>query len=221
MRGKLDTVIYVATAPIRLFGRSRWFRIALGAASIAGLCFAATLWALDRFLPADSKVETAMAPLQPPPPLQAVTSSSYVIAPVAVALAAIQRSMDAAAPRELAGKNNNPVNSLLSKADIGITITRGAMTVSGQPNELAINAPLNGTLRLTGQIAAQAGNLTSSITGLLDKSIAKDVGLLTGKVLDQRAELHGQVVVHSRPALTANWRLEPNPPPRFAFDPRR
>ena len=210
MRGRFDTVIYIATAPIRLFGRSRWFRIALGAASIAGLCFAATLWALDRFLPADSKVETAMAPLQPPPPLQAVTSSSYVIAPVAVALAAIQRSMDAAAPRELAGKNNNPVNSLLSKADIGITITRGAMTVSGQPNELAINAPLNGTLRLTGQIAAQAGNLTSSITGLLDKSIAKDVGLLTGKVLDQRAELHGQVVVHSRPALTANWRLEPN-----------
>jgi hypothetical protein len=97
MRGRFDTVIYIATAPIRLFGRSRWFRIALGAASIAGLCFAATLWALDRFLPADSKVETAMAPLQPPPPLQAVTSSSYVIAPVAVALAAIQRSMDAAA----------------------------------------------------------------------------------------------------------------------------
>jgi hypothetical protein len=210
MRGKLDKLIYVATALIRLFGRSRRFRIALGAASIAGVCFAATLWALDRFLPADSEVETAMATLQPPPPLQAVTRSSYVIAPVAVALAAIQRSMDAAAPRELAGKNDNPVSSLLSKADIGITIARGAMTVSGQPNELAISVPLNGTLRLTGQIAAQAGNLTSSITGLLDKSIAKDVGLLTGKVLDQRAELHGQVVVHSRPALTANWRLEPN-----------
>ena len=84
------------------------------------------------------------------------------------------------------------------------------MTVSGQPNELAMSVPLNGTLRLTGQIATQAGNLTSSITGLLDEWIAKDVGLLTGKVLDQRAELHGQVVVHSRPALTANWRLEPN-----------
>jgi Domain of unknown function (DUF4403) len=210
MRGKLDTVIYVATTPIRLFGRSRRFRIALGAACIAGVCFAATLWALDRFLPADSGVETAIATLQPPPPLQAVTRSSYVIAPVAVALAAIQRSMDAAAPRELAGKNDNPVSSLLSKADIGITIARGAMTVSGQPNELAISAPLNGTLRVTGQIAAQAGNLTSSITSLLDKSIGKDVGLLTGKVLDQPAELHGQVVVHSRPALSANWRLEPN-----------
>ena len=173
MRGKLDTVIYVATAPIRLFGRSRWFGIALGAASITGICFAATLWALGRFLPADSEVETAMATLQPPPPLQAVTRSSYVIVPIAVSLAAIERSMDAATPRELTGKNDNPVSSLLSKADIGITIARGAMTVSGQPNELAISVPLNGTLRLTGQIATQAGNLTSSITGLLDKSIAK------------------------------------------------
>ena len=57
-------------------------------------------------------------------PAETVTRSSYVIVPVVVALAAIQRSMDAAAPRELAGKNDNPVSSLLSKADIGITITR-------------------------------------------------------------------------------------------------
>ena len=40
--------------------------------------------------------------------------------------------------------------------------------------------------------------------------IGKDVGKLTSQVLDQRAELRGKVVVHSRPALTANWRLEPN-----------
>ena len=29
-------------------------------------------------------------------------------------------------------------------------------------------------------------------------------------MLDQRADVRGQVTVHSRPALTANWRLEPN-----------
>ena len=45
-----------------------------------------------------------------------------MIAPVAVALTAIRASLDAAAPRELAGKNDNPVSSLLSKADIGITV---------------------------------------------------------------------------------------------------
>ena len=71
-----------------------------------------------------------MASRAPLPPLPPVTRASHVIAPVAVALAAIQRSMDAAAPRELAGKNDNPVSSLLSKADIGITVARGAMAVS-------------------------------------------------------------------------------------------
>jgi hypothetical protein len=210
MRGNLDTVVYYATAPIRLLGRSRGFRLAFGAACVAAVFFAATMWALDRFLPADSGLETAIAVLQPPPPLQAVTRSSYVIAPVAVALTAIRSSMDAAAPRELAGKNDNAVSSLLSKADIGITVARGARAVSGQPNKLSISTPINGTLRVTGQIATQAGNVTGSITGLLDRSIGKDVGKLTSKVLDQRAELHGNVVAHSRPALAANWRLEPN-----------
>ncbi len=210
MRGKLDTVIYFATAPIRLFARVRWFRIALGGACIVGAFFAATLWALDRLFPTDGGLDTAIATLQPPPPLQAVTRSSYVIAPVVVALSAIQRSMDAAAPRELAGKNDNPVSSLLSKADIGITVERGAMTVSGKPNELAIATPLTGTLRITGQVAGVAGNLTSTVTGLLDSGLGKSVGKLTNQVLDQRAELRGQVVVHSTPALTANWRLEPN-----------
>ena len=148
--------------------------------------------------------------MNPPPPLQAVTRSSYVIAPVAIALSAIRSRLDAGAPRELAGKNDNAVSSLLSKADIGITVARGALVMTGQPNDLAVTTPLNGTLRVTGQIATQAGNLTSSITGLLDKSISKDVGKLTSKVLDQRAEVRGNVVVHARPALTANWRLEPN-----------
>jgi len=212
MRGKLDTVFYLASAPLRMFGRSRRFRLAIGAACIVVAFFAATLWALNRLMPADSGVETARVILQPSPlpPLQPVTRSSHVIAPVAVALTAIRRSMDAAAPRELAGKNDNAVSSLLSKADIGITVARGPMVVNGQPNDLAIVTPITGTLRVTGQIATQAGNLTGGITSLLDSSIGKSIGNLTSKVLDERAELRGNVVVHSRPALTANWRLEPN-----------
>jgi hypothetical protein len=206
----LDEAIYYAALPARLFGRSRGFRIAFGAVCIVGTFFAITLWALDRYFPEDSGIETALTIMNPPPPLQAITRSSYVIAPVAVALSAIQSKLDAAAPRELAGKNDNPVSSLLSKADIGITAGRGPLVMTGQANDLAITTPLNGTLRVTGQIATQAGNLTSTITGLLDKSISKDVGKLTSKVLDQRAEVRGNVVVHARPALTANWRLEPN-----------
>lgn len=217
MQGALDKTLYYLAAPIRLFGRSALFRWALTGICVIGVCFAGTLWLLQRFMPVDTGLDTALAIMNPPPPLQDVTRSSYVIAPVAIALAAIQRNMDAAAPRELAGKNDNPVSAVLSQADIGITVARGAMAVSGQPNELAISTPINGTLRVTGQIATQAGNLTGSVLGFVDRSIGSDVGKLTSKVLDQRAELRGQVVVRSRPAITANWRLEPNLTPQIAL----
>jgi Domain of unknown function (DUF4403) len=207
MRGLLDTMLYYAAAPVRLFGRSTTFRLALGAVALVAIFFAGTLWVLDTYFPEGGASPVALPKL---PPLQPMTRSSYVIAPVAIALSAIGRSMDAAAPRQLTDNNSNPVSSLLSKADIGLTAQRGAMTVSGRPNELAITTPISGSLRITGQIATQAGNLTGAITGLLNSGVGKTVGQLTGKVLDQRADVRGQVIVHSKPALTANWRLEPN-----------
>jgi len=209
MRGMLDTMLFYATAPIRLFGRSPAFRLALGGALIVALFFAATLWALDRFFP-ETESRAALAKLPPLPPLQPVTRASYVIAPVAIAIAAINRALDATAPRDLVGKNDNPVSGLLSKADIGITVARGTMSMTGKPNELTVTTPLTGTLHITGQIATQAGNIAGSITGLLDSTIGQTVGKLTSTVLDQHAEVRGQAVVRSRPELTANWRLEPN-----------
>jgi hypothetical protein len=209
MSRRLD-IIYYATAPIRLFGRSRRFRLLFGALVLLAVCFEATLWALDRFFPPASDAKQAVAKLPKLPPLQPVTRASYVIAPVAVALTAIHESLDAGAPRELAGKNDNPVSSLLSKADIGITISRGTMSVTGKPNELTVTTPLTGNLKITGQIATQAGNLAGTITGLLNSDIGKSVGQITSKVLDQNAEVRGQVIVHAKPAITADWRLAPN-----------
>jgi hypothetical protein len=206
----LDTVIYYATAPIRLFGRSAVFRIGLVVVLALGGSFYATLWALNRFMPATPKASPALAKLAPLPNLPPVTRASYVIAPVAVALSAIRANLDAAAPRELMGQNKNPVSSLLSKADIGITVARGPLTVNGAPNDLAIGAPLNSTLKVTGQIAGVAGNVTGSITSLLDTGLGKSLGNLTTKVLDQRADVRGQVTMHSRPAITSDWRVEPN-----------
>jgi len=206
----LDTVIYYATAPIRLLGRSAVFRIGLVVVLALGGSFYATLWALNRFMPATPKASPALAKLTPLPNLPPVTRASYVIAPVAVALSAIRANLDAAAPRELMGQNKNPVSSLLSKADIGITVARGPLTVNGAPNDLAIGAPLNSTLKVTGQIAGVAGNVTGSITSLLDTGLGKSLGNLTTKVLDQRADVRGQVTMHSRPAITSDWRVEPN-----------
>ena len=36
------------------------------------------------------------------------------------------------------------------------------------------------------------------------------MGNLTGRALDQRADVRGNVTINARPALLPNWRLEPN-----------
>lgn len=210
MRRFADDLIYYATAPLRLFGRSRAVRIGVAAVVIVGVFFAVTLWALDRIFPPDNGAREVLAKLPKPTLLPPVTRTSYVIAPVAVSLVAIRQSLDNAAPRDFSGKNDNPVSKLLSKADIGVTLSRGTITVAGAPNELTVNAPLNGTLKVTGQLATQAGNLTNSLAGLIDQSLGKQLGNITGQVLNQNAEIRGNVVVKSKPALKANWRLEPN-----------
>src|SRR5664279_1876886 len=122
MNGMFDRTIYVVTAPVRLFGRSRRFRLLVGAVGVVALFFVATLWALDRFLPADDDAKRAVANLPAPPPLQPVRRASYVIAPVAISLAAIGRSLDAAAPRDLVGKSDNPVSNLLAVSYTHLTL---------------------------------------------------------------------------------------------------
>lgn len=209
MRGLLDQIIYFATAPIRLFGRSRVFRLLLVAIVVLGGSFMAANWALDYFLP-ESETKQVLAKVPAPPPLPPIARASQVIAPVAIPLTLIRQSLDNTTPRDLTGKNDNPVSGLLSKADIGISIARGPMAVAGKPNEITVTTPLNGTLSITGQLATQAGNLAGTITGLLGQSLGRDVGNVAGNALNQRAEIRGQVVVRSKPGITANWRLEPN-----------
>jgi hypothetical protein len=177
--------------------------------AIVVVFFAGTLLALNTFFP-DSTLSDKRPALAALPPLQPVTRTSYVIAPVAVAAHAIRDAMDAAAPRSLTGRRDNPLSEILGKADIGWTISRGPLAVAGGPAGLTISTPLNGTLRATGQIANQAGNLTGAITGLVGGDIGRNIGGLTTRVLDQRADIRGTAVVTSRPALQPNWRIEPN-----------
>jgi hypothetical protein len=144
------------------------------------------------------------------PPLQPVTRTSVVIAPAAVALSAIRDVMEAQAPRDLAGKRENPLGQLLQNAELGWTITRGPLALTGRPEGLAVVAPLNGTFRLTGQIGSQVGNLTSQLGGLLGGQVGEQLGGLTGRMLDQRADVRGNVTMNVRPSILPNWRLEPN-----------
>jgi len=218
----VDTIIYYATAPIRAFGRSRYVRWGVAAACVVALFFSVTLWALNRLVPADSGLPEALAILQPTKPLQPVTRASHVIAPVAVTLTAIGQSLDATAPREFAGKNDNPVTQLLGKAEIGLTVARGTMAASGQPGTLTITTPLNGSIRITGQVGNTAGKTAGGIGGAIGGllgggAVGKQIEDLAVKSLDQRSDFRGNVVVTSRPQITPSWRIEPNLTGRLDF----
>ena len=59
-----------------------------------------------------------------------------VIAPVAVSHTAIRDALEVAAPRNLAGKRENPLSQALGKLDIGWTLTRTPLTVAGRQRRL-------------------------------------------------------------------------------------
>lgn len=167
-------------------------------------------WALETYAPNDAGLKQALARLPAPPPLPSVTRTSYVIAPIAIALDAVRQSLEAATPRELAGKGDNPASRLLSQADMNIALSRGQLKVSGKANELIIDAPLSGSIQLAGRLATQAGNLSGTLAGLIGGDLGRQVGNVTTQMVSQRAELRGTVTVRAKPAITAQWRLEPN-----------
>src|SRR4029078_4267249 len=205
----LDTFIYYATAPIRVFGRSRYFRWGLAAACVAGLLFVASLWAINSLLPPpDSGLPDALAIMKPPPPLQPVTRASHLIAPVTVSLPSTSHPLDTAAPREFAGKNDNPVTQLLGQAEIGLTVSRGTIYATGQSTTLTIMTPLNGSIRITGQIGNAAGKVVGGIGGAIGGligggNVGKQIDNLAQKTLHPRPDFCGNVIVTSPAELTS------------------
>jgi hypothetical protein len=181
-------------------------RIAVGAVVLVA-SFAGALWALAAFSPGGGTRRPALAAMPPLPP---ATRTSTITAPIAVALGAIRDVMEQNAPRELSGKRDNPLTQLLGKADIGWTLARGPFTVVGRAEGLVIATALNGTLRVTGQIANQAGSVGGALGNLISSDVGSKLQGLTGKTLDQRADLRGNVTVTARPVIGANWRIEPN-----------
>ena len=76
--------------------------------------------------------------------------------------------------------------------------------------------PLNGNIRITGQIGNAAGKVAGGIGGAIGGligggNVGKQIDNLAQKTLDQRADFRGNVIVTSRPQLTSAWRIEPNP----------
>jgi hypothetical protein len=191
-------------------------RRALVGILIVGAFFGGTLWILESFFPQNSMADRRPM-LITLPRLMPVTRNSVIVAPVAVANLAIRDAMEAHAPRALNGKRDNPLSDLLGKADIGWNVTRGPLAVAGTPSGLAISTTLNGSLRVVGQVANQTGNLAGAVSGLLGDSVGRDVQKLTTRMLDQRADIRGNVTVTAQPALSTNWRIEPHLAGRVAL----
>jgi hypothetical protein len=186
--------------------------IAVVALVVVAASFGATLWVMDAFFPqVDNSTKPALAELPPLPP---TSRPSLVIAPVAISLNAIRTALDAAAPRDFTGKSNNPVSQLLGKAEIGLQVGRGPIAVTGQPELLTATVPINGSLQISGEVGNQAGKVVGGVGGalgnLLGGKVGQEVGQLLGKAINQQAAIAGNVVVNSKPALTSNWRLQPN-----------
>ena len=181
------------------------------AALVVVVAFGAGLLAMNWLSPSAPERRPQLADS---PPLKPATRTSVVVAPTAIALTAIRDALEAQAPRDLSGSRENPVGQLLQNAELGWTMSRGALAIAGRPEGLTVAAPLTGTFRLTGQIGAQVGNQLDSITGvlgaLLKDQIGKQGGSLTGRALDQRADVRGNILLAARPALTPDWRLDPN-----------
>ena len=160
-------------------------------------------WVWPRAVPAP-----VLAELPPLPPTSRVSS---IIVPVSVAISAIRDAADRAAPRNFAGKADNPVSQVLQNADIGWTASRGPIQASGAQDVLSLAMPLTGKLNVTGSLSSKAtGAIGDALGGLVGSNAAKQIGSINIKSLNASAEIKGNVTFTSRPKFSQAWHLEPN-----------
>ena len=77
-----------------------------------------------------------------------------------------------AAPRNLTGKRDNPAPRALQRR---YRLDHGARPArrDGRPEGLAISTLLTGTLHVTGQIAAQVGNIGGALGNILNQNLGQ------------------------------------------------
>ena len=181
--------------------------ILIGVAVLAASLFI-SLKAMDMMAP---RATNSAPPVAQLPPLPPASKSSIVIAPVAIALSAIREQAERAAPRNFAGKADNPISQILENADIGWSAVRGPMAANGEKDVLTISTALTGKLNVTGSLSSKAtGALGDALGSVLGGDAAKRIGAVNIKNLNASAEIKGNVIVTSRPKLAAAWYLEPN-----------
>jgi hypothetical protein len=178
------------------------------AIAVIVVSFFVSLKAMDWLSP---RAAIAPPPLTQLPPLPPAARNSSIIAPVSVALSAIRDAADRTAPRDFAGKADNPVSQVLQNADIGWTASRGPIAATGAQDVLSLSTALTGKLNVTGSLSSKAtGAVGDAIGGLLGGNLGKQIGSVNIKALNASAEIKGGVTFTSRPKIAASWHLEPN-----------
>ncbi|KRR18858.1 DUF4403 family protein [Bradyrhizobium retamae] len=178
------------------------------ALAVLVVSFAISLKVMDFVAPRATNSAPALAELPPLPP---AARASTVMAPIAVALSAIRDAADRGAPRNFAGKADNPISQILQNADIGWTASRGSISATGAQDVLSLVTPLTGTLNVTGSLSAKAtGAVGEALGSLLGGNVSKQIGSVNIKNLNASAEIKGNVVISARPQIATNWRVEPN-----------
>ncbi len=172
----------------------------------------ATVFAIRALWP--SQVVQSPVALTPLPPLKPLTGTSTVLAPTAISLAAIRESLDARAPRDFSGTPQNPLGKLLANTQLKLAVSRGPLSVAGQPGVLVVTTPLTGSFEALGTFSGAAGSGLSAVGGalgsLLGGNVGQQVESLAGKAFDQHTNIQGTVTTTARPTISPNWRLAPN-----------
>ena len=185
--------------------------IILGGLAV-GICLGAAVIAIGVLRP--TPVAQSPVALTPPPPLKPLSGMSTVLAPTAITLAAIRESLDARAPRDYSGTPQNPLGKLLANTQLKLAVSRGSLSVTGEPGVLVVTTPLTGSFEALGTLGGAAGSGLSTVGGalgsLLGGNIGQQVERLAGKAFDQHTNIQGTVTTTARPTISPNWRLAPN-----------
>src|ERR1700754_1876091 len=100
-------------------------KMILLAIGVIAISFFFSLKAMDWLSPGATLPKAAQVALPPLPP---AARTSFVMAPVSIALSALRDAADRGAPRNFAGKADNPVSQMLQNADIGWAASRGPIS---------------------------------------------------------------------------------------------
>ncbi len=177
------------------------------ATAVLAVSFTAAMTAMNWFAPKSAGTAPVLVELPPLPPVQ---STSTIVAPIAVSLAAIRDAADRAAPRTFNGRADNPLPELIKDADITWTAARGPIVANGAPEGLSLSTPLNGMLNFKGALSGNAQNaLGNALGSLLGGNVAKQFGNINIKAMNANADIRGNIGMTARPTLLPNWRIDP------------